>query len=117
MAIKYTWDCKTVDTYPTASNDNADEFNDVIFNVHYKLKASDTFDGEKKEYSVIASVALDTTNLATDTFTSFDSITENDIQGWVTSALGTDNIAILKESASGSLLETAKPTVVTKIIG
>lgn len=117
MAIKYTWDCKTVDTYPTASNDNADEFNDVIFNVHYKLKASDTFDGEKIEYSVIGTAALDTANLTIDTFTSFDSIKESDIQGWVTDALGTDSIAILKESASGSLLETAKPTVVTKIIG
>ena len=117
MAIKYTWDCKTVDTYPTASNATAEEFNDVVFQVHYKLTASDTFDGAKEEYTVIGSTNIDTSDLKSDNFTSFDSITQSAIQAWTVASLGPDDIAVLKQSASGSLIEKVKPTIVTKIIG
>ena len=36
MAINYKWDVSTVDTYPTKDS-NAD----VVWNVHWKLKATD----------------------------------------------------------------------------
>ena len=36
MAIGYTWDVSTVDTYPTL-NSNAD----VVYNVHWRLTAED----------------------------------------------------------------------------
>ena len=36
MANTYTWDCKTVDTYPT----HADQEH-VIYNVHWRVTGSD----------------------------------------------------------------------------
>jgi len=36
MAIGYTWDVSTVDTYPTLES-NAD----VVYNVHWRLTAED----------------------------------------------------------------------------
>ena len=36
MAIGYTWDVSTVDTYPTK-----DSKSDVVYNVHWRLTATD----------------------------------------------------------------------------
>ena len=36
MAIAYTWDVSTVDTYPTK-----DSKSDVVHNVHWRLTATD----------------------------------------------------------------------------
>ena len=34
MAINYTWDVSTVDTYPSKTDDNAVTATDVVYNVH-----------------------------------------------------------------------------------
>ena len=36
MAISYTWDCKTCDTYPSKSGKS-----NVVYNVHWRLTATD----------------------------------------------------------------------------
>ena len=36
MAISYSWDCKTCDTYPTKSGKS-----NVVYNVHWRLTATD----------------------------------------------------------------------------
>ena len=36
MAINYAWDVSTVDTYPTKDSNS-----DVVYNVHWRLKATD----------------------------------------------------------------------------
>ena len=47
MAIGYTWDVSTVDTYPTLDG-NAD----VVYNVHWRLNAeSDQQDAEVNNYA------------------------------------------------------------------
>ena len=115
MAIKYTWDCSTVDTYPTASNDGVD-FNDVVFLVHYRLTASDTFDGEEKEHPLIGTEELDISNLQTGSFVEFENISKDQVVGWVTASLGDEAVASLKQTASGSLLNVVTPPVVTKTI-
>ena len=47
MANTYTWDCKTVDTYPTH-----DSHSDVVYNVHWRLNAvSDQQDSEGNNYT------------------------------------------------------------------
>ena len=43
MAINYTWDVSTVDTYPTLDG-NAD----VVYNVHWRLNAEDDADGRQR---------------------------------------------------------------------
>ena len=113
MAIAYTWDCKTVDTYPTK-----DSKADVIFNVHWRLNGVKQVEGEDlnpmtgDSYGV---VSLDTEDLST--FTAFADITEENVIGWVEAALGEDQVAALKASIDAQIAEKITPTVVTKTIG
>ena len=109
MAITYTWNCKTVDTYPTK-----DSKADVIFNVHWRLTGGDDTEDENvvDSYGV---VSLDTEDLST--FTAFADITEADAIGWVEAALGEDQVAALKASIDTQIAEKITPTVVTKQIG
>jgi len=109
MAITYTWNCTTVDTYPTKS-DQAD----VIFNVHWRLNGVDDTEDENTvdSYGV---VSLDTEDLST--FTAFADITEADVIGWVEAALGEEQVAALKASIDAQIAEKITPTVVTKKIG
>jgi len=109
MAITYTWDCKTVDTYPTKSDKT-----DVIFNVHWRLNGVDDTEDENAadSYGV---VSLDTEDLST--FTAFADITEADVIGWVEAALGEEQVTALKASIDAQVAEKITPTVVTKTIG
>ena len=109
MAITYTWNCTTVDTYPTKSDQT-----DVIFNVHWRLNGVDDTEDENvgDSYGV---VSLDTEDLST--FTAFADITEADVIGWVEAALGEIQVAALKASIDAQIAEKITPTVVTKQIG
>ena len=109
MAITYTWNCTTVDTYPTKSDQT-----DVIFNVHWRLNGVDDTEDENvgDSYGV---VSLDTEDLST--FTAFADITEADVIGWVEAALGEEQVASIKASIDAQIAEKITPTVVTKTIG
>ena len=43
MAISYTWDVKTVDTYPSHTDEQepSNTESDVIYNVHWRLTGED----------------------------------------------------------------------------
>ena len=109
MVIAYTWDCKTVDTYPTK-----DDKADVSFNVHWRLTGVD--DTEDKNigdsYGV---VSLDTEDLST--FTAFADITEEDVIAWVQTALGDEQVESIRNNINAQIAEKITPTVVTKTIG
>ena len=109
MAITYTWNCTTVDTYPTKSDQT-----DVIFNVHWRLNGVDDTEDENvgDSYGV---VSLDTEDLST--FTAFADITEANVISWVEAALGEDQVTALKTSIDAQIAEKITPTVVTKQIG
>jgi len=109
MAITYTWNCTTVDTYPTKSDQT-----DVIFNVHWRLNGVDDTEDENTgdSYGV---VSLDTEDLST--FTAFADITEANVIGWVEAALGEEQVASIKASIDAQIAEKITPTVVTKQIG
>ena len=109
MAITYTWDCKTVDTYPTK-----DSKSDVIFNVHWRLNAED--DTKDKNSGTIYGVeSINTDDLST--FTAFADLKESDIIGWVESRLGEERVKELKSALDNQIAEKITPTVVTKLIG
>lgn len=112
MAIKYTWNCNTLDTYPTSSG-----FNDVVFQVHWRLKASDVFNEVSHSYDVVGTQAIDASSLDSGSFIEWDNLKESDVIGWVTSSMGSEIVAAHKTSASSSLLESVNPVVVTKTLG
>ena len=105
--MTYTWNNKTVDTYP-----NLDGNADVIFNVHWRLTGEDE---NGNVGSVYGTQSLDTTDLSS--FTAFEDITEEQINGWIETAIGEDRVAELKANIDAQIAEQINPTVVTKQIG
>jgi len=109
MAISYTWDVNTVDVYPTDEGHS-----NVIYNVHWRLNATDTqVDAEGNPYtaSVYGTQALDTSDLSN--FTDFDNVTSSQVQGWVESAMGAEEVQSLKDGLDANIAGQINPTSVT----
>lgn len=106
MAINYTWDCKTVDVKTIDGNE------DTVFNVHWRLTGEDDSNNASTVYGT---KELDTSDLSS--FTAFADLTNEQITGWVESAMGEDKVKEYKANISNQIAELATPTQETKTIG
>ena len=113
MAISYSWDCKTCDTYPTKSGKS-----NVVYNVHWRLTATDDTnkdsDGNNWTVSSYGTQSLDTSDLSN--FKNWSSLTNSDVQGWVEAALGSDTVTDMKARLDASIAEKVTPTSVQKVL-
>lgn len=113
MAISYTWNVSTVDTYPTK-----DSKSDVVHNIHWRLKATDDTnkdsDGNNWTAEVHGSQPVDTSDLSS--FKAFADLTASDVQGWVEAALGEQAVTNFKAELDASIAAKITPTSVTKTI-
>ncbi len=105
--MTYTWNNKTVDTYPSLEGHS-----DVIFNVHWRLTGTDDSDNIG---SVYGTQSLETSDLSD--FTAFADITEEQVNGWVEAAMGEEEVQAKKDAIDAQIAEKVNPTVVTKTIG
>jgi len=114
MAINYTWDVSTVDTYPTKDSNS-----DVVHNVHWRITGSDSSNKDSNDNpqtaTVYGSVGLDTSDLSS--FTNWSSLDAAKVQGWVEAALGSTKVTEMKASIDAQIAEKVKPTSVTKTLG
>ena len=113
MANTYTWDCKTVDTYPTH-----DSHSDVVYNVHWRLNAeSDQQDAEGNNYSasVYGTHSVNADDISS--FIPFADLTNDVVTSWVTTGMGDDEVANLKSGLDSNIDNQINPTSVTKTIG
>ena len=114
MAINYTWDVSTVDTYPTKDSNS-----DVVHNVHWRLTATDDTnkdsDGNYWVADVYGSQGLDTDSISS--FVAFGSLDAAKVQSWVEAALTSDTVTELKAGLDAQIAEKITPTSVTKQIG
>ena len=114
MAIGYTWDVSTVDTYPTK-----DSKSDVVYNVHWRLTATDDTnkdsDGNNWTATSYGSQSVDTSDLSS--FTAFGDLKASDVQGWVETAMGSDAVTSMKTGLDAQIAEKITPTSVIKTIG
>ena len=110
MATTYTWDCSVVDTYPSHTDDNSVTQSDVVYNVHWRVTGND----ETNTTTNIGTQTLEVSDLSS--FTSFDSITHDNMVAWTKAALGAERVLELESSLDAKLAELANPTSVTKII-
>ena len=114
MAISYAWDVSTVDTYPTKDSNS-----DVVYNVHWRLTATDDAnddaDGNAQTADVYGSQGLDTDSISS--FTAFGSLDAATVQGWVEAALTADTVTAMKAGLDAQIAEKITPTSVTKQIG
>jgi len=105
MAIGYTWDVSTVDTYPTLDG-NAD----VVYNVHWSVSKEDG-DYSASSYGT---QSLDTSDLSN--FTSFADVTSDMVKGWVIDAMGEEEVANLEANLDSQIESQKNPTSVTKTL-
>ncbi len=114
MAIGYTWDVSTVDTYPTK-----DSKSDVVYNVHWRITATDDTnkdsDGNNWTATSYGTQSVDTADLSS--FTAFGDLKASDVQGWVETAMGADAVKDLKSGLDAQIALLITPTSVTKTIG
>ena len=112
MATTYTWDCTTVDVYPTNQEET-----DVVYNVHWRVTGtSDTLDADDVAYTStsIGTQALDTTDL-TD-FSAFADLTNASVTAWVKEAMGADQVTELEAGINAAIAALITPASVTKTI-
>ena len=113
MAQTYTWDCKTVDVYPTH-----DSHSDVVYNVHWRLNAeSDQQDADGNNYSasVYGTHSVNADDISN--FIPFADLTNDTVTGWVTTGMGDDEVANLKSGLDSKIDGQINPTSETKTIG
>ena len=112
MSISYEWNVNTVDVYPSEEGHS-----NVIYLVHWRLNATDTeVDAEGNPYvaSVYGTQSLDTSDLSN--FTNFESVTSSQVQGWVETAMGEEEVANLKAALDSQIENQKNPTSVTKTL-
>ena len=114
MAINYAWDVNTVDTYPTKDSNS-----DVVYNVHWRLTATDDTNkdsnGEYWTAGVYGSQGLDTDSISS--FVAFADLDAAKVQSWVEAAIGADEVTAKKASLDAQIAKKITPTSVTKQIG
>jgi hypothetical protein len=113
MAISYTWDCKTCDTYPSKSGKS-----NVVYNVHWRLTATDDTNKDSDGNNWTAET-YGSQNVSTDDLSSFinwSSLTNSDVQGWVETALTADKVTAIKTGLDAQIAEKITPTSVTKTL-
>ena len=112
MANTYSWNCRTVDTYPTHTDANDVTESDVVYNVHWRVTGTD----ESGEHSatVIGTQTIETADLSS--FTAFADITHDDMIAWTKAAMGEEQVASIESSLDSQLEELATPSSVTLTI-
>ena len=106
----YTWDCRTVDAYPTHTDENGTTESQVVYNVHWRVTGSD----ETNSSTVIGTQTLETSDLSG--FTAFDAVSHDDMIAWTQAALGAERVTGLEASLDSQIAELAAPSSVTLTI-
>ena len=106
----YTWNCRTVDAYPTHTDENGVTESQVVYNVHWRVTGTD----ETNSVTSIGTQTLETVDLSG--FTAFDAVTHENMIAWTQAALGAERVAELEASLDAQLAELATPSSVTLTI-
>jgi len=110
MANTYSWDCRTVDAYPTHTDENGVTESQVVYNVHYRVTGTDGTNSS----TVIGTQTLETADLSG--FTAFDEVTHEDMIAWTKGAMGEERVSEIEASLDSQIAELAAPSSVTLTI-
>ena len=100
MSVSYTWTITQMDCYP-----NAEGQTDVVFIAHWTLTGTDgTYIG-----SVYGSVGVPA---PTGTFTPYADLTQDQVVGWVKTALGEEQVATYEANIATQIANQINPPVV-----
>lgn len=113
--ITYNWDCRTVDVYP--QTEIGDEtFQEVVYNVHYRVSGTKTVDGEDFTSTVIGTQTLDSEVIQPEGFVPFSQLTNELVVGWTKEKMGTERISQIEDSISSQIAEKIAPKSLTLTI-
>jgi hypothetical protein len=114
--VIYTWDCRTVDCYPTKDEQGV-ELDDVVYNIHWRLTGTEEYEAKTYTATVIGTQTVAADDIDPATFVPFDELTNEIATGWCTSAMGPEQVASLETSVANQLEGQIHPTSITLVIG
>jgi hypothetical protein len=114
--IVYTWDCRTVDCYPTKDEQGV-ELDDVVYNIHWRLTGTEVVDTGSYTATVIGTQMVAADDIDPATFVPFDELTNEIATGWCTSAMGPEQVTNLETSVANQIAGQINPTSITLVIG
>ena len=116
MSVLYTWDCRTVDCYPTKDEQGV-ELDDVVYNIHWRLTGTEVVDTKTYSATVIGTQMVSADDIDPDTFVPFNELTNEIATGWCTAAMGAEQVANLETSVANQIASQINPTSITLVIG
>ena len=106
MAVSYFWTINPLEAYPTASGEV-----DVVFTAHWQLHATEEVGETTYTAQSIGTQGL--TYEAGTSFTPFEELTLEQVQGWVENAMGTGSVDNMKAGLATQIANQINPPVVT----
>jgi hypothetical protein len=116
MSALYTWDCRTVDCYPTKDEQGV-ELDDVVYNIHWRLTGTEVVDTKTYSATVIGTQMVAADDIDPATFVPFNELTNEIATGWCTAAMGAEQVANLETSVANQIASQINPTSITLVIG
>jgi hypothetical protein len=116
MSVLYTWDCRTVDCYPTKDEQGV-ELDDVVYNIHWRLTGTEVVDTKTYSATVIGTQMVAADDIDPETFVPFNELTNEIATGWCTAAMGAEQVANLETSVANQIASQINPTSITLVIG
>lgn len=115
MAVKYTWNCRTLDCY-TKFDASGTELIDVVFNIHWSVQGTKTV--SKVEYisSSIGTASISTESIDPSKFIAVDKLTNAEVTAWCKDALGADEVTRIEANIASDIEDKVAPKVVTLTI-
>ena len=113
MATAITWNCKTVDVYPTDGS-----LTDVVYNVHWIVTGtSSEVDSEGNAYAAtsIGTQVLDTSNITN--FIPIEDLTNAEVEAWTQAAMGAEQVTAIEAGVVAAVALLITPTSITMQIG
>jgi hypothetical protein len=114
--IIYTWDCRTVDCYPTKDEQGV-ELDDVVYNIHWRLTGTEAVDTKTYTATVIGTQMVSADDIDPATFVPFEDLTNEIATGWCTAAMGPEQVSNLETSVANQIASQINPTSITLVIG
>lgn len=102
MAVSYQWNVQQMDAYPELDGET-----DVVFTVHWTLTGTDGTYTAGVYGSVGVTVDPDAP------FTPYADLTQEQVIGWVQSALGEEQVAAYEANVATQIADQIDPPVVT----
>jgi hypothetical protein len=102
LNITYNWNFNPLECYPTESGQT-----DVVFNVHWQLYAT------TGSYNASSIGVQRVGPLGTGSFTPFEELTKEQVQGWIVDSMGTGSVDAMYTSLATQIENQINPPTVT----